>query len=81
MYMCDAGKEVELFIGRGDVVIFRGDIVHAGAEAAHGHFGRIHVYVDSQRVVHDRTTDFGTCAKHRAAVRASKRVKLVRDEN
>ena len=78
LYMCDDGHEKELFFDRGDVLLFRGDAIHSGAEAPAGHFGRIHTYIDSERVLHDRTTDLSEhgCSK-RTRTRRSKRLKIV----
>jgi hypothetical protein len=54
--------ERRLSLDRGDVIVFRGDLVHAGAEAPAGHWGRLHVYLDSLEVKHTNKTHFGTCA-------------------
>ena len=75
--MRDQGNEVELFLDRGDVLIFRGDAIHGGAEAPFGHFGRVHVYIDSERIIHNAKTHFGSCGTL-VASRRSKRVKLVK---
>src|SRR3546814_719547 len=77
LYICEDGAEKQLHLDRGDVLLFRGDVVHSGAEAPEGHFGRIHVYVDSERVLHDRQTFFGDCSS-RLATRKSRRLKLTR---
>ena len=44
-------------LDRGDVLVFRGDTVHAGAASDEGHNGRLHVYLDNPHVQrqHNRT--------------------------
>lgn len=34
----------------GDVLVFRGDCIHAGAKSERGHFGRLHCYLDNPAV-------------------------------
>lgn len=44
--------EDQLVLNAGDVLVMRGDCLHAGGEAAYGHFARIHCYMDSPDVIH-----------------------------
>lgn len=50
LYICNGAVEEKIFLDRGDTIIFRGDFVHAGAEYVDGHFGRLHVYINSPSV-------------------------------
>src|SRR3546814_7394212 len=34
----------------GDVLVFRGDVLHADAKSDRGHFGRLHCYLDNPAV-------------------------------
>ena len=62
LYVCEGKRERLIFLQRGDVFIFRGDFMHAGAEYEEGHFGRLHCYVDSPNVIYDsNSTDPGKC--------------------
>lgn len=39
-------------LNAGDVIVMRGDTLHAGGESVLGHFARIHCYMDSMYVRH-----------------------------
>lgn len=75
LFICEGSAERRLPLDRGDVIIFRGDAVHAGTDTPEGHFGRIHCYLDSREVVHDRETFFGSCGEALLRVRRPRRVK------
>lgn len=46
-------EEFELIrLNRGDMVLFRSDVLHTGAPYEHGHRYTLHVYLDSKLVVH-----------------------------
>ncbi len=40
----------DLTLNPGDVLVMRGDLVHAGGGYEHGHFARLHCYLDNPRV-------------------------------
>lgn len=61
LFVCERGAEVRMSLDRGDTLVFRGDLVHAGADAPSGHFARVHCYLDSREVIHDRTTFYAGC--------------------
>ena len=63
LLLCVRGVERRLPLNRGDAILFRGDLVHAGADAPSGHFGRLHVYLDSERVIHTRDTHDAECSR------------------
>src|SRR3546814_281110 len=39
-----------LTLNPGDVIVMRGDTIHAGAAYRRGHFGRVHCYLDNPAV-------------------------------
>ena len=41
---------VSLTLNAGDVLVMRGDTVHAGSGYVRGHFGRLHAYLDHPSV-------------------------------
>jgi len=51
----EAGAELKLTLAKGDLVIFRGDLSHAGGEYKDKDNLRLHVYVDSK--LHKRSPD------------------------
>ena len=75
LFVCENGTEHRRVLNRGDVIVFRGDLVHAGTDADDGHFGRIHVYLDSREVVHNSQTFFADCATIPIRVKRPRRVK------
>ena len=44
-------------LNKDDLIVFRGDLVHAGTASVNGHFGRLHAYLDSEMVKHDSTSE------------------------
>lgn len=44
---------VSLTLNPGDVLVMRGDTIHAGAGYVRGHFGRLHAYLDHPMVKRD----------------------------
>ena len=49
LFVCENGTEHRLVLNRGDVIVFRGDLVHAGTDADDGHFGKIFFYMVSRK--------------------------------
>src|SRR3546814_11141977 len=45
-----SGAELErlttVILEQGDVIVMRGDMIHAGAASPDGHFARVHAYLD-----------------------------------
>lgn len=73
---------VSLVLNPGDVIVMRGDTIHAGAAYRCGHFGRIHCYLDNPAVLRnpnrtDRTSlpDLTTNAVETAKQRKKRRKK------
>ena len=76
LYISSDKREKAISYNRGDVIIFRGDIVHAGTESVEGHFGRIHVYLDSANVKHTKNgTHLTSCHTDEIRVPLSKRLR------
>ena len=59
VYNCSSeGISQELIeLSRGDLVVFRGDLIHAGTASVNGHFARLHAYLDSESIKHDTTSE------------------------
>src|SRR3546814_1142139 len=49
-----SGAELErlttVILEQGDVIVMRGDMIHAGAASPDGHFARVHAYLDIPEV-------------------------------
>ena len=67
-------KGVDVLLDKGDILVFRGDLVHAGSSYKDDNI-RIHAYLDSPVVPRDKNTTF-IIKKH-----ASDELKNIIDEN